>query len=247
MNKVIPCVLMRAGTSRGPFFLRDWLPADEAARNEVLIGAIGASDLLQVDGVGGGSTLTSKVAIVSRSGLDLARFGQRYSHTGVSLKGSEVAPWSVRQLYYACEEKKPRIFDQGLTAFLLGMSSPAGGYVSAVFLPDEAAASASPVLQVDTLRLDPGARRAWRGEREVELSKTEFDLLELLVFNAGIVMDRTRIYEEIWGYDFGPDSKNLAVYISYLRRKVDTDREPLIHTVRGVGYVMRPPRAGDAE
>ena len=63
----LPCVLMRAGTSRGPFFLRDWLPADEAARNEVLIGAIGASDLLQVDGVGGGSTLTSKVAIVSRS------------------------------------------------------------------------------------------------------------------------------------------------------------------------------------
>ncbi len=106
--------------------------------------------------------------------------------------------------------------------------------------PDEAAASASPVLQVDTLRLDPGARRAWRGEREVELSKTEFDLLELLVFNAGIVMDRTRIYEEIWGYDFGPDSKNLAVYISYLRRKVDEgEQTKLIHTVRGVGYTIR--------
>ena len=58
---------MRAGTSRGPFFLRDWLPADETARDELLIGAIGASDLLQVDGVGGGSTLTSKVAIVSPS------------------------------------------------------------------------------------------------------------------------------------------------------------------------------------
>ena len=63
----LPCVLMRAGTSRGPFFLRDWLPADEQQRDEALIGAIGASDLLQVDGVGGGSTLTSKVAIVSRS------------------------------------------------------------------------------------------------------------------------------------------------------------------------------------
>jgi hypothetical protein len=63
----LPCVLMRAGTSRGPFFLRDWLPADEDRRNELLVGAIGASDLLQVDGVGGGSTLTSKVAIVSRS------------------------------------------------------------------------------------------------------------------------------------------------------------------------------------
>jgi 2-methylaconitate cis-trans-isomerase PrpF len=63
----LPCVLMRAGTSRGPFFLREGLPADEQQRNEALIGAIGASDLLQVDGVGGGSTLTSKVAIVSRS------------------------------------------------------------------------------------------------------------------------------------------------------------------------------------
>ena len=67
MNRTLPCVLMRAGTSRGPFFLRDWLPTDDVARDETLIGAIGASDLLQVDGVGGGSTLTSKVAIVSRS------------------------------------------------------------------------------------------------------------------------------------------------------------------------------------
>ena len=63
-GRVVPCVLMRAGTSRGPFFLREWLPADERARDEALIGAIGASDLLQLDGVGGGSTLTSKVAIV---------------------------------------------------------------------------------------------------------------------------------------------------------------------------------------
>ncbi len=61
-DRVVPCVLMRAGTSRGPFFLREWLPADERVRDEALIGAIGASDLLQLDGVGGGSTLTSKVA-----------------------------------------------------------------------------------------------------------------------------------------------------------------------------------------
>ncbi len=67
MSRTVPCVLMRAGTSRGPFFLREWLPLDEVARDEALIGAIGASDLLQLDGVGGGSTLTSKVAIVSRS------------------------------------------------------------------------------------------------------------------------------------------------------------------------------------
>src|SRR3954469_9645131 len=66
-ERTVPCVLMRAGTSRGPFFLREWLPADDIGRDEALIGAIGATDPLQVDGVGGGSTLTSKVAIVSRS------------------------------------------------------------------------------------------------------------------------------------------------------------------------------------
>jgi two-component system response regulator MprA len=97
-------------------------------------------------------------------------------------------------------------------------------------------------LQVADLRLDVAARRAWRGRREMELSKTEFDLLELLVRNAGIVLDRTTIYDRIWGYDFGPDSKNLAVYVSYLRRKLEAEGEPgLIHTVRGVGYTVRQP------
>ena len=81
-----------------------------------------------------------RVALVSRAGLDLSRFEQRYSHAGLSLQGNTVAPWSVRQLYYACDEKRPRLFDQGLSAFLFGMSSPDGGFVSAVFLPDEASA-----------------------------------------------------------------------------------------------------------
>ena len=80
----------------------------------------------------------------------------------------------------------------------------------------------------------------WRGDREIDLSKTEFELLELLVRNAGIVLDHSTIYDRIWGYDFGPDSKNLAVYISYLRRKVEGRGETkLIHTVRGVGYTAR--------
>jgi len=96
------------------------------------------------------------------------------------------------------------------------------------------------VLQVADLRVDPASRRAWRADAEVELSKTEFDLLELLVRNEGIVLDHTLIYERIWNYDFGPDSKNLAVYISYLRRKIDAgDLPKLIHTVRGVGYTVR--------
>lgn len=95
-------------------------------------------------------------------------------------------------------------------------------------------------LSVGDLRVDSAARRVWAGDSEVDLSKTEFDLLELLVRNAGIVLDQSTIYERIWGYDFGPDSKNLAVYIGYLRRKIDTDGRPaLIHTVRGVGYTVR--------
>ena len=69
----LPCVLMRAGTSRGPFFLREWLPADERERDEALIGAIGASDLLQVDGVGGGSTLTSNPAVYAKVPFDTVR------------------------------------------------------------------------------------------------------------------------------------------------------------------------------
>ena len=97
-------------------------------------------------------------------------------------------------------------------------------------------------LVVADLRLDPATRRTWRGDREIELTKTEFDLLELLMRNAGIVLQHETIYERIWGYDFGPDSKNLAVYISYLRRKVDAGGSPaLIRTVRGVGYTIREP------
>ncbi len=90
------------------------------------------------------------------------------------------------------------------------------------------------------MRMDPGARRAWRGGRELELTRTEFELLALLVRNAGIVLDHSTIYDRIWGYDFGPGSKNLAVYVGYLRRKLDEPGAPqLIHTVRGVGYVLR--------
>lgn len=95
-------------------------------------------------------------------------------------------------------------------------------------------------LALADLRVSPSQRRAWRGDREVELTKTEFDLLELLVRNAGIVLDRTTIHERIWGYDFGPDSKNLTVYMGYLRSKLEAGGEPrLLHTVRGVGYVAR--------
>jgi two-component system response regulator MprA len=95
-------------------------------------------------------------------------------------------------------------------------------------------------LRVGDLVLDPQRRQAWRGARELELTKTEFDLLELLMFNVGIVVTRDTIYERIWGYDFETSSKSLDVYIGYVRRKTEADGEPrVIHTVRGVGYTAR--------
>jgi len=95
-------------------------------------------------------------------------------------------------------------------------------------------------LRVGDLRLDPSSRQAWRGERELSLTKTEFDVLELLMFNAGIVVSRDTIYERIWGFDFETSSKSLDVYVGYLRRKTEADSEPrVIHTVRGVGYTAR--------
>src|SRR5437762_4372595 len=95
-------------------------------------------------------------------------------------------------------------------------------------------------LTVGDLVLDPLRRQVQRGARALELTKTEFDLLELLLHNAGIVLTRDQIYERIWGYDFETSSKSLDVYISYLRRKTEEAGEPrLIHTVRGVGYTAR--------
>ena len=87
------------------------------------------------------------LALVARSGLDLDRFGVRYSHAGLSIKGSTNGAWSVRQLYYACDEHEPRIFDQGIAGFLLGLNDPAAGYVSVVFLPRAEAQALERVVQ----------------------------------------------------------------------------------------------------
>ena len=88
----VPCVLMRGGTSRGPFFLREWLPAGDELRDQALIGAIGASDLLQVDGVGGGSTITSKVAIVSKSTQPDCDVDYLFAQVGVGDKSVDTRP-----------------------------------------------------------------------------------------------------------------------------------------------------------
>jgi hypothetical protein len=77
-----------------------------------------------------------EVAVVSRSGLDLKRFDVRYSHTGLSLKASANGPWSVRQLYYACDEHLPRIYDQGMSGFVFGTDDARSGFISVVLLPE---------------------------------------------------------------------------------------------------------------
>ena len=96
------------------------------------------------------------------------------------------------------------------------------------------------ILETAGIRLDQGAREVSRNGVSVQLTKTEFDLLELLMHNVGIVLTRETIYDLIWDYRFETNSKSLDVYIGYLRRKITVDDMPdPIHTVRGVGYCLR--------
>ena len=95
-------------------------------------------------------------------------------------------------------------------------------------------------LRFGELELDADAHGARIGDREVELTRTEFQLLELLMLNPRRVLSSELIYDRIWGYDFGPGGNALRVYIGYLRRKLEARGEPrLIQTVHGVGYVLR--------
>ena len=98
------------------------------------------------------------------------------------------------------------------------------------------------VLEFADVTLDTGTRVVKRGGREMELTRTEFSLLELFLRNPRQVLTRSLIFERVWGYDFGPTSNSLEVYVGYLRRKTEAGGEPrLIHTVRGVGYALREP------
>jgi two-component system response regulator MprA len=99
------------------------------------------------------------------------------------------------------------------------------------------------VLRFDNLELDPHSHEVRRGERLIELTRTEFLLLELFLHHPRQVLTRGQIFDRVWGYDFGPASNSLEVYVGYLRRKTESGGEPrLLHTVRGVGYVLRAPR-----
>ncbi|MBJ7331264.1 MAG: response regulator transcription factor [Solirubrobacteraceae bacterium] len=101
-------------------------------------------------------------------------------------------------------------------------------------------ASEDSALQVEDIRLDPRARTALRGGRDLELTNREFELLQLFLRNPGEVLDRRRLHEEVWGYTFDPQTNVADVFVGYLRRKLESGGEPrVIHTVRGVGFVLR--------
>jgi two-component system response regulator MprA len=95
-------------------------------------------------------------------------------------------------------------------------------------------------LEFADLKLDRIAHRVFRGDREIFLTRTEFSLLELFLMNPEQVLTRSVIFDRVWGYDFGPNSNSLEVYMGYLRRKTESgDEVRLLHTVRGLGYVLR--------
>jgi two-component system response regulator MprA len=105
---------------------------------------------------------------------------------------------------------------------------------------DDDAAAQGTVLQFADLSLNQDTREVRRGERSISLTRTEFSLLEMLIANPRRVLTRSRILEEVWGFDFPTSGNALEVYVGYLRRKTEAEGEPrLIHTVRGVGYVLR--------
>lgn len=99
---------------------------------------------------------------------------------------------------------------------------------------------ASSVLVVGDLRLDEDSHEVFRGDDEITLTATEFELLRYLMRNQRRVLSKAQILDRVWNYDFGGQANVVELYISYLRKKIDAGREPMIHTLRGAGYVLKP-------
>ena len=103
-----------------------------------------------------------------------------------------------------------------------------------------AQADAGNVLVVGDLTLDEDSHEVHRGGEEITLTATEFELLRFLMRNPRRVLSKAQILDRVWQYDFGGQANVVELYISYLRKKVDAGREPMIHTMRGAGYVLKP-------
>ena len=100
------------------------------------------------------------------------------------------------------------------------------------------------VLSVGDLTMDEDSHEVWRGEDSIHLTATEFELLRYLMRNPRRVLSKPQILDRVWNYDFGGQANIVELYISYLRRKIDKGREPMIHTMRSVGYVLKPADSG---
>ena len=101
--------------------------------------------------------------------------------------------------------------------------------------------NAKPGLRVGDLAMDEEAHEVHRAGDRIELTATEFELLRFFMRNPRRVLSKSQILDRVWNYDFGGDAHVVEIYISYLRKKIDAGREPMIHTVRGAGYILRPP------
>jgi DNA-binding response OmpR family regulator len=135
-----------------------------------------------------------------------------------------------------------------------GLQAGADDYVSKPFATKEVAARLHALLRrrpaegrdrdvytVADVRVDRTGRRAWRGDRELALTRREWDLLDTFVINRDVVLTREQLLEQVWGYDFEVDTNVVDVFVGYLRRKLEAGGESrMIHTVRGVGFVLRP-------
>jgi DNA-binding response OmpR family regulator len=166
--------------------------------------------------------------------------------SGLSLTKSlrEIRPVPILMLTALAESK----------ARIEGLEAGADDYLSKPFCQEELLArlrallrrshrsGARAKLRFGDLQLDPVEHQVIRDGRAIELTRTEFLLLELFLRHPRQVLTRAQIFERVWGYDFGPASNSLEVYVGYLRRKTEANGEPrVLHTVRGIGYVLRAP------
>ena len=185
------------------------------------------------------------VAALEKGGVDIALLDWMMP----KLDGLAVCRWMRRQ---KIETPVLMLTAKGDTSDrVAGLDAGADDYLTKPYESDEllarvrallrrTASKDGGVLSLGDLTIDEAGRTASRNGDELDLTKIEFDLLVALVKQTGTVLTPTELYEQIWGYDFGPTSKNLAVYVGYLRRKTEEKGGGrLIHTVRGVGYVAR--------